>query len=110
MPRCGSLGLMRIRLIADARKKLFPRLVARAFGGAVQGDVQITNWNPSSLGKKGLPQHGATRLHLSGVQISKVAAAISTAKMPLDKIELAGSVSGDVNSSWTGSPEKRLPR
>ncbi len=28
--------------------------------------------------------------------------------MPLDKIELAGSVSGDVNSSWTGSPDKAI--
>ena len=89
-------------------KIVLPHLVARAFGGAVQGDAQITNWNPSSLGKKGPLQRGATRLHLSGVQISKVAAAISTAKMPLDKIELAGSVSGDVNSSWSGSPEKAI--
>ncbi|HMC30451.1 MAG TPA: translocation/assembly module TamB domain-containing protein, partial [Candidatus Angelobacter sp.] len=38
----------------------------------------------------------------------RVAAAISTAKLPLDKIELAGRVSGDVRSSWTGSPERAV--
>ena len=89
-------------------KIVLPRLIARAFGGTVQGDAQITNWNPSSRGKKGPLESGATRLHLSGVQISKVAAAISTAKMPINKIELAGSVSGDVNSSWTGSLERAV--
>ena len=87
-------------------KIVLSRVVARAFGGTVQGDAQITNWNPSSPGKKDLPQRGTTRFHLSGVQISKVAAAISTPKMPLDKIELAGSISGDINSSWTGSLDK----
>ena len=83
-------------------KIVLPRMNARAFGGSFQGDVQITNWN-APPGIKGQAQRGLTRLHLSGVQISRMAAAISTAKLPLDKIELAGNVSGDVNSSWTGS-------
>ncbi|HEY1525276.1 MAG TPA: translocation/assembly module TamB domain-containing protein [Candidatus Angelobacter sp.] len=79
-----------------------------AFGGSIQGDAQITNWNAAPPGTKGLAQRGTTRLHLSGVQISRVAAAISTVKMPLDKIDLAGKVSGDINSSWTGSLEKAI--
>ena len=87
-------------------KIVLSRLVANAFGGTVQGDAQITNWNPAPVGKKGPPPRGTARLHLGGVQIRQVAAAISTHNMPLDKIELAGSVSGDINSSWTGSPEK----
>ncbi|MGZ4858092.1 MAG: translocation/assembly module TamB domain-containing protein [Candidatus Angelobacter sp.] len=88
-------------------KIVLSRLIAHAFGGTVQGDAQITNWNSSPTpGKKVSPLQGATRLHLAGVQISKVAGAISSAKMPLDKIELAGNISGDVNSSWTGSFER----
>lgn len=89
-------------------KIVLSRLIAHAFGGTVQGDVQISNWNSSSTtpGKKTLPQQGVARLHLSGVQANKVAAAISSSKMPLDKIELAGSISGDVNSAWTGSLER----
>src|SRR5438270_1656275 len=56
-------------------KIVLSRLVAHAFGGTVQGDVQISNWvSASTSGKKTLPQQGITRLHLSGVQASKVAA------------------------------------
>ncbi|MFI5103651.1 MAG: translocation/assembly module TamB domain-containing protein, partial [Terriglobales bacterium] len=70
--------------------------------------VQIANWNPPPVGKKGLTPRGTARLHLAGVQIRGVAAAISTRNMPLDRIELAGRASGDINSSWTGSPEKAI--
>ncbi|HSK42733.1 MAG TPA: hypothetical protein VLA83_02480, partial [Candidatus Binatia bacterium] len=90
-------------------KIVLARLIAHAFGGTVQGDVQISNWiSKSTAGKKTLSQQGTTRLHLSGVQASKVAAAISSAKMPLNKIELAGSISGDINSAWTGSLERAV--
>lgn len=89
-------------------KLALSRLLARAFGGSVQGDLQITNWNPPAHGERGPPQRGSTKLHLSGVQISKVAAAVSSARLPLDKIALAGNVSGDINSSWTGSPQKAV--
>ncbi len=40
--------------------------------------------------------------------IRKVAEAVSTARLRLDKVELAGNVSGDINSSWSGSPEKAV--
>ena len=90
-------------------KIVLSRLIAHVFGGTVQGDAQISNWvSPATAGKKTLPQQGTTRLHLSGVQASKVAAAISSAKMPLDKIELAGNISGDINSAWTGSLERAV--
>jgi len=90
-------------------KIVLSRLIAHVFGGTVQGDAQVTNWNSSPpLGKKALPQQGATRLHLVGIQISRVAAAVSSSKMPLDKIELAGNISGDINSSWTGSFERAI--
>lgn len=101
-------------------KIVLPKLMAHAFGGTVQGDVQIANWNSSTQrspqtrqqakaqAKNLSPQRGTARLHLNGVQIGKVAAAISTAKMPLDKVALAGSVSGDITSAWTGSPQKAV--
>jgi translocation and assembly module TamB len=64
-------------------KIVLSRLIAHAFGGAVQGDMQISNWaSASTAAKKTSPQQGVMRLHLSGVQASKVAAAILSAKMP----------------------------
>jgi translocation and assembly module TamB len=89
-------------------KVVFPRLNARLFGGSVQGDAQIANWSPPAQGEKSPPQRGTTKLHLSGVEINKVAAAVSTRRLPLDKIELAGKISGDITSSWTGSPQKAV--
>ncbi|HEX3153988.1 MAG TPA: hypothetical protein VHV32_05150, partial [Candidatus Angelobacter sp.] len=90
-------------------KIVLSRLIAHAFGGTVQGGAQITNWSSAATtGKRTLPQQGVTRLHLSGVQASKVAAAISSRKMPLEKIELAGNISGDINSAWTGSFERAV--
>jgi translocation and assembly module TamB len=87
-------------------KIVLSRLIAHAFGGTAQGDVQIANWNAAA--NKALVQRGTARLHLNGVQISKVAASVATAKMPLDKVELAGSVTGDINSSWTGPLERAI--
>ena len=89
-------------------KIVLSRLTARLFGGNVQGDFQITNWNSPAPGNKGQPQRGAAKLHLAGVEISRIAAAVSTAKLPLNKIDLAGKISGDVRSSWTGSPERAV--
>ncbi|HEU4416422.1 MAG TPA: translocation/assembly module TamB domain-containing protein [Candidatus Angelobacter sp.] len=88
-------------------KIVLPRLVARVFGGNVQGQVQITNWNPPPSDRSS-PVRGSATLHLSGVELNKVAAGVSKPRLPLDKIALAGSISGDINSSWTGAPERAV--
>jgi translocation and assembly module TamB len=85
-----------------------PRLTAHLFGGSAQGSLQIANWAPPRHGQKGPTQHGTATLHLSGIEISRVASAVSTGKLPLDKIALAGKVSGDVNSSWNGAPARAV--
>ena len=84
------------------------RLTARLFGGSAQGSVQIANWAAPAPGEKAAAQRGAARLHLSGIEISRVAAAVSNARLPLDKIELAGKISGDIQSSWNGLPERAV--
>ncbi|HKD79870.1 MAG TPA: translocation/assembly module TamB domain-containing protein [Candidatus Angelobacter sp.] len=89
-------------------KIVLPRLVARAFGGNVQGDLQITNWNAPTAGRKAPLQTGTARLHLSGVEIRKVSEAVSTPRLRLDKVDLAGKIFGDVNSSWSGSPQRAV--
>jgi translocation and assembly module TamB len=84
-----------------------PRLNAHLFGGLLQGSLEIANWTPAP-GQKSAQQRGTARLHLSGVEIRSVAAAVSTSRLPLEKIELAGKISGDVNSSWSGSPQRAV--
>lgn len=79
----------------------FPRLAGRIFGGTAQGEFEVVNWNaPPSEKKAG--EHGKGALRLSNMQASQLAAALSTSKFPLHKLNLAGAVSGDVTSAWTG--------
>ena len=77
----------------------FSPLKAKVFEGGAQGEIEIVNWNSSA--KKAL-ERGTVNLRVSGLQIGQLASAISTRKLPLNKINLAGAVSGDVNSTWTG--------
>src|SRR5262249_60222919 len=48
-------------------------------------------------------EHGNGRLRVSNMQAGQLASAISIGRLPLHKINFAGSVSGDVNSTWTRS-------
>lgn len=91
-------------------KIVLSRLLVRALGGTVQGNAQISNWSASPPGTKGLPQRGTATLHLAGVQLSKLAAATSTPRMRLDKVDLVGNISGDINSTWAGSPGKAISK
>ncbi len=86
-----------------------PRLTVRAFGGSAQGEAQITNWRASAMAGKSSPQQrGTASLQFSRVQIGQMTAAISTARLPLNKIDLAGSASGEIKASWSGLPKNAV--
>lgn len=70
------------------------RIVARVFGGNIQGDVQVVNWNEQ-------PKGSAT-LRISGWQLKSAAEAVTIPGWPLHKIDVTGSVSGEIRSSWSG--------
>ena len=73
------------------------RLAAHAFGGSAQGDVQVSNWNTGPGARK-----GTAAFKISGWQLNSATGALSLPGMPLHKINLAGSISGEIKSSWTG--------
>lgn len=85
-----------------------PQLAVQAFGGSGQGDLQVNNWNAPEPGKKAPPQRGAASLKIAGMQMGAILAAISTARMPFDKIKAAGTVAGDLKSTWQGAPENAV--
>ncbi|HUM05907.1 MAG TPA: translocation/assembly module TamB domain-containing protein [Terriglobales bacterium] len=88
---------------------------ANGFGGDLQGDVDVTNWQSSleseARGKRQTAgrvpveslQRGSIRLRLSGFPIAPGLAVVSTAKLPLDRLNLAGTVSGNLEMLWVGS-------
>ncbi|MBZ5521708.1 MAG: translocation/assembly module TamB [Acidobacteriia bacterium] len=79
-----------------------PQIVAQLFGGSGQGDFQLTNWNAPEPGRKAPPQRGAASLRFAGMQLSQMAGAAST-RMPWEKINAVGTVSGDLKATWQGA-------
>ncbi|HEY6968269.1 MAG TPA: translocation/assembly module TamB domain-containing protein [Candidatus Angelobacter sp.] len=82
-------------------------LRSSAFGGSAKGEMQVLNWSSPPVEKK-LVQRGKASFRLLNMQAGELAAAISSERLPLNKINLAGTVSGGVNSSWTGSPRNAI--
>ena len=76
-------------------------LAVQAFGGTAQGELGVLNWNAPASEKKAR-ESGKGALHCSNMQAGQLAAAVSSTQLPLNKINLAGSISGDVTSIWTG--------
>lgn len=86
-------------------------LEARLLGGTANGDLQVENWlQPSSNGRAGKhtsnAEKGSLRLRLKNFAMSSLAAALSTRRMPLDRLRLAGSASGTLEARWVGNPKK----
>ncbi|HLJ29333.1 MAG TPA: translocation/assembly module TamB domain-containing protein [Candidatus Angelobacter sp.] len=77
-------------------------LKARAFGGGAQGELEIVNWNSPPTEKKA-QERGTLNLRLSGMQAAQLDSALSTRRLPLDKINLVGQIGGDVKSTWAGA-------
>jgi translocation and assembly module TamB len=89
---------------------------AGLFGGELQGDVDVANWQaslepaaaknaPRVVGRVSTvnPQRGSVRLQLAGFPLAPVVAVISASKVPLEQLNLAGSASGKVDILWVGS-------
>jgi translocation and assembly module TamB len=84
-------------------KIVLSRIAARALGGTVEGEAQITNWNATPEARKAAQQKGTSALRVSHLEIRELAAAISTPSFPMEKLEAAGAVSGEIKTSWSGS-------
>ena len=91
-------------------------LKASLFGGDLQGDIDVANWQTSlqpAAGKNPQrvvgrvstvnPQRGSIRLQLAGFPLAPGIALLSATKVPLDQLNLSGSASGKVDVLWVGS-------
>jgi translocation and assembly module TamB len=106
---------------------------ANLLGGDLQGDADIINWQTSLVTsikssvensversleptpakrRHGIPkippqtlQRGSMHLQLSGFPLSAALKFLSSKKLPLDRLSLNGSASGNVDTTWVGSIE-----
>ncbi len=93
---------------------------ANLFDGDLQGDAEVTNWQssiqnppePSSAPKHrhvvgrispGSLQRGSVRLQLASFPLLPAMEMLSSAKLPLDRLDLSGRASGHVEMLWVGS-------
>jgi len=97
---------------------------ASLFGGNVTGDADVTNWQsslqssipsslePASTTKRrrvigrvppGSLQRGSVRLQLAGFPLLPALEFLSSSDLPLDRLNLSGSTSGNVEMLWVGS-------
>jgi translocation and assembly module TamB len=85
-------------------------LNGRAFGGSFSGNAELRHWLPASAagGKAASKQAqtGAVDLRLEKVDISRLAAALATASLPLDRVNLVGEASGAIRANWRGAPKR----
>jgi translocation and assembly module TamB len=89
---------------------------ASLLGGDLQGDVDVANWQSSLepdspaarshvIGRvpTGSLQRGSVHLQLTGFPVAPAANLVSSKKLPLDRLNLSGAASGEINMRWVGS-------
>src|SRR3954471_16144239 len=80
-------------------------------GGKISGDADVYHWSRAAekTGAKtkataGEPQRGSASVKFSGISIAELAASLSTVRLPLNRIQLAGSADGTIDAKWVGAP------
>src|SRR5207248_5002468 len=83
------------------------------FGGKIAGDADVFHWSQAAekTGAKtkataGQPQRGSVTLKVHDISVAELAAAISTPRFPLDRVQPAGRADGTIDVKWIDSPRK----
>jgi len=105
--RQPGIALANVNLGADfsatTKRISLAQIDGRALGGAIGGNLEITNWLTSTHDKLGeQSQTGLARLRFEGVDFGQAMAAIATSGNPLPRINAAGTAQGTLNASWKG--------
>ncbi|MGC2196389.1 MAG: translocation/assembly module TamB domain-containing protein [Terriglobales bacterium] len=97
----------------NERQLKLTKVQGRLLGGSATADADITNWltpPPQSVRtakeKKPEEQKGLVRLRIKDISAGAVAAALSTRQYPLDRLKLAGTTDGTIETRWIGSPRR----
>ena len=82
---------------------------AKLLGGEVTGDAQVLNWKkalfPGTTSRTN-EQRGLVRMRIKDVSAEEVALALSSTARPLRRLNLAGTVSGTLETHWIGSSRR----
>jgi translocation and assembly module TamB len=102
--RNGS-GSANYRVSSSALK--LSDIQARVLGGSASGSLEAANWLKSQvLPEKGgavVAQKGLLALKLQDISIAALTTAVKTRRLPVDRLHLAGSLAGKIETRWSGS-------
>lgn len=108
-------GRLAARFSVTPQRLQISSIKASLFGGDLQGDVDVTNWQVSLAEEPAKGRHvegrvplggmqrGSVRLQLAGFPLAPGIAVLNTKKVPLERLNLAGAVSGSLEMAWFGT-------
>jgi translocation and assembly module TamB len=88
----------------DGQKLSLPNIVAQLLGGTARGNVEVRNWLAGERAPRSERQSGRAEITLSGIDVDRVAAAVSTKDLPLTRLNATGKAHGKITAAWQGSP------
>jgi len=80
----------------DRNKMTYSAITASALSGTVEGKGEIQNWSNVAN------QVGSMTFRVAGVQLTQLAEAASTKKLPLTELHFGGLAGGTVDLTWKG--------
>src|SRR5262249_52870382 len=91
----------------DPRKISLTKLLGQALGGAISGEGEILNWAAKNAAGTPKPksveaQKGSFRLKFKDISVTQAAAAIPPSRLPVARMNLAGSADGTLEVHWLG--------
>ncbi len=87
----------------DEQRLLISNLFASLLGGTVVGNAEIRNWMSAQVAPE---QQGIAHLRLNALSAGRAAEAVSTAALPLNRLNPVGAAGGRIDVSWKGKPSR----
>jgi translocation and assembly module TamB len=106
--RLRRFGVATTYDVSRAQLKL-SQMQLTLLGGTATGDAKVSNWlnnaAASSKQKRAISageQRGTFMLKFKDLSVSELASAFATRKLPLDRLQFAGSTAGSIDAKWKG--------
>jgi translocation and assembly module TamB len=96
------------RFTIGSRQITVSQIQAQALGGEISGQAEVTNWRaPAAKSTKVFgEQKGIVNLRFKNLEIGQIASALASLARPLNRLRLAGSATGSLQTRWIGSLSK----
>jgi translocation and assembly module TamB len=93
----------------DREKLSLSNVVAQLLGGTARGSVEVRNWlTTDEHAPREQRQTGRAQITLNSIDVDRIAAAVSSKNLPLERLNSTGSANGTITATWSGSPKNAV--